>query len=115
MSDCDSPFSLINKTMEWVAKNVKDEIDFVIWTGDSARHDNDDDIPRNHDQVVSLNKFLVQKMTEVFGKHNGDEEDENPNNDFIIPIVPNLGNNDILPHNILSYPPPPHQPDYALK
>lgn len=101
-SECDSPIALINKTMEFVAKEFKDKVDFVIWTGDSARHDNDDDLPRTSEQVLGLNKFMVQKMAEVFGKHDGDEEDEDPNNDFIIPIVPNLGNNDILPHNILA-------------
>lgn len=88
--------------MEWVAKEFKDKIDFVVWTGDSARHDNDEDLPRTREQVLELNRFMVQKMAEAFGKHNGDEEDNDPNNDFIIPIVPNLGNNDILPHNILA-------------
>lgn len=99
-SDCDSPVDLINKTMKWIGKELKDSIDFVIWTGDSARHDNDENIPRNEDQVVGLNRLMVDKMVETFGKHNGDEDDEDPNNDYIIPIVPNLGNNDILPHNI---------------
>jgi endopolyphosphatase len=88
--------------MEWLAENVRDKIDFVIWTGDSARHDNDDELPRSREQVITLNKFLVQKMAEVFGKHNGDESDDDPNNDFIVPIVSNIGNNDILPHNILA-------------
>lgn len=101
-SDCDSPIALINKTMVWVAKEFKDSIDFVIWTGDSARHDNDEEYPRTADQVLGLNRFLVEKMTEAFGRHNGDEEDDDPNNDFVVPIVPNLGNNDILPHNILA-------------
>ncbi|CAK4032815.1 related to vacuolar endopolyphosphatase [Lecanosticta acicola] len=101
-SECDSPIALVNKTMEWVAKEFKDKIDFVVWTGDSARHDNDEDLPRTQEQVLGLNRFMVQKMAEAFGKHNGDEEDEDPNNDFIIPIVPNFGNNDILPHNILA-------------
>ncbi|KXT14596.1 hypothetical protein AC579_3706 [Pseudocercospora musae] len=100
-SECDSPIALINKTMEFVAKEFRDKIDFVIWTGDSARHDNDEELPRTAEQVLGLNKFMVQKMAEAFGKHNGDEEDEDPNNDYVVPIVPNLGNNDILPHNIL--------------
>ncbi|KAK3716387.1 Endopolyphosphatase [Vermiconidia calcicola] len=99
-SDCDSPISLINKTMDWIGKALRDKVDFVIWTGDSARHDNDEDIPRTEKQVVGLNQLMVDKMFETFGKHNGDEGDENPNNDYVIPIVPNLGNNDILPHNI---------------
>lgn len=102
MSDCDSPIALINKTIEWIGKELRDEIDFVIWTGDSARHDNDEDHPRTAEQVTELNEFMVQKMFEVFGKHNGDEEDRDPNNDYIIPIVPNIGNNDILPHNIMT-------------
>jgi endopolyphosphatase len=74
----------------------------VIWTGDSARHDNDEDHPRTAEQVTELNEFMVNKMFEVFGKHNGDEEDRDPTNDYIIPIVPNIGNNDILPHNIMT-------------
>jgi endopolyphosphatase len=93
---------LVNKTIEWLGKELRDEIDFVIWTGDSARHDNDEEHPRTAEQVTELNQFMVQKMFEVFGKHNGDEEDRDPNNDFIIPIVPNIGNNDILPHNIMT-------------
>lgn len=74
----------------------------MIWTGDSARHDNDEDHPRTAEQVTELNEFMVHKMFEVFGKHNGDEEDPDPTNDYIIPIVPNIGNNDILPHNIMT-------------
>lgn len=93
---------MINKTIEWIGKELRDEIDFVIWTGDSARHDNDEDHPRTAAQVTELNQFMVNKMFEVFGKHNGDENDRNPNNDYIIPIVPNIGNNDILPHNIMT-------------
>jgi endopolyphosphatase len=99
--------------MEWIAKELKDQIDFVIWTGDSARHDNDDDLPRTRDQVLGLNKFMVQKMAETFGKHNGDEKDDDPNNDHLIPIVPNIGNNDILPHNILAKGPNPWTRTYA--
>lgn len=101
-SECDSPMSLINETMRWVEKEFKDKIDFVVWTGDSARHDNDEEIPRNAEQVIGSNEFMVQKMFEVFGKHNGDEEDEDPNNDYIVPIVPTFGNNDILPHNVMT-------------
>jgi endopolyphosphatase len=86
--------------MDWIGKELRDKIDFVIWTGDSARHDNDENIPRNEDQVVGLNKFMVEKLFETFGKRDGGDDDDDPNNDYIIPIVPNLGNNDILPHNI---------------
>ncbi|KAK1813681.1 Endopolyphosphatase [Friedmanniomyces endolithicus] len=101
-SECDSPISLINETMTWIEHNLKDKIDFVIWTGDSARHDNDEDIPRNAAQVVGSNEMMVQKMFEVFGKHNGDEDDDDPNNDYTIPIITSFGNNDILPHNVMA-------------
>lgn len=34
---CDSPFSLIDTTFEWLENNWKNKLDFVIWTGDNAR------------------------------------------------------------------------------
>ncbi|KAL9104026.1 MAG: hypothetical protein Q9163_001004 [Psora crenata] len=100
-SDCDSPFSLVNATFQWIEDNLKGSIDFIIWTGDSARHDSDEEIPRTEKQVLDLNTMLVAKFTEVFGKdHNANDTD--PMNEFVLPIVPTLGNNDIMPHNILS-------------
>ena len=43
--------------------------------------------------------MLVEKFVEVFGK---EDDDDDPTNDFTIPIIPNFGNNDILPHNIFT-------------
>jgi endopolyphosphatase len=96
---CDTPIALINATFQWINDNLKDELDFVIWTGDSARHDNDERFPRSGAQVIGQNKLLVSKFTEVFGKDDN-RDDPDPTNDFIIPIIPTFGNNDILPHNI---------------
>ena len=48
-----------------------------------------------------MNSFLVDKFVEVFGKDDN-INDTDPTNDLIIPIVPNFGNNDILPHNIFT-------------
>jgi endopolyphosphatase len=93
-SDCDSPRALINETLDWIEKNLKDQMDFVIWTGDSARHDNDEDIPRTEKQIEEFNQVLVDGLVKVFST--------GENNDPLIPIVPNLGNNDIMPHNIFS-------------
>jgi len=93
--------SLINETFKWIDANLKDSIDFIVWTGDSARHDNDEKIPRTVKQVTGLNKLLVTKFMEVFGKDDH-INDTDPKNDFVIPIIPTFGNNDILPHNILS-------------
>lgn len=100
-TDCDSPISLVNATFRWINEHLKDSIDFVVWTGDSARHDNDEEIPRTIRQVEGLNEFLVTKVVEVFGKDDNLGDDD-ATNDFIIPIIPTLGNNDILPHNIFT-------------
>ncbi|TKX23903.1 endopolyphosphatase [Elsinoe australis] len=96
-TDCDSPVTLVNATFDWLAEHVKDEIDFIIWTGDSARHDNDEELPRTNKQIKDLNKLLVTKFEEVFGR---ERDNDDPYDDYIVPIVPNLGNNDVLPHNI---------------
>ncbi|KAI4660459.1 uncharacterized protein J4E78_005162 [Alternaria triticimaculans] len=95
---CDSPFALVNQTFKWIEDNIKDDVDFVIWTGDSARHDNDDEIPRTQKQVVQQNEYMVSKFAEVFGQSG---HGHGPNS-FAIPIVPTFGNNDILPHNIFT-------------
>ncbi|EPQ64209.1 Bgt-3374 [Blumeria graminis f. sp. tritici] len=93
-SDCDSPSSLINATFKWIEENIKDEIDFILWTGDSSRHDNDIKIPRTQEEVLKSNQWIVSKFLEVFGK----EEDPS---ELIIPIVSTFGNNDMLPHNVM--------------
>ncbi|KAG1896469.1 Metallo-dependent phosphatase-like protein [Suillus fuscotomentosus] len=88
-SFCDSPFSLTNFTLDFLDEHWSSEIDFVIWTGDNARHDNDDDIPRTLDEIYDLNRAVAKRMEHVFLKKG-------------IPVVPSLGNNDIWPHNRLS-------------
>jgi endopolyphosphatase len=100
-SACDSPIALLNATFKWIKETIKDDIDFVVWTGDSARHDNDEKIPRSEQQVVAQNELLVQQFLDVFGKPEN-YDDPDPTNDFVIPIIPNFGNNDILPHNIFT-------------
>ena len=99
-SDCDTPMTLLNATFRWINENLKGEIDFVIWTGDSARHDSDGRLPRTTKEVLDLNTVLVDKFTEVFGMEEN-INDTDPTKDMIIPIVPTFGNNDILPHNIM--------------
>lgn len=94
-SDCDSPLALVNATFKWIAENLKDNIDFVVWTGDSARHDSDEKIPRKADEVLDTNLWIANKFAEVFSKA------DDPQNVLTIPIIPTFGNNDILPHNIL--------------
>jgi endopolyphosphatase len=92
-SDCDTPFSLVNATFDWIAANLKDEIDFVVWTGDSARHDRDEELPRSQDQVLGTNTWIADKFAALFARPDG--------YGMTVPVVPTFGNNDILPHNIM--------------
>ncbi|KAA8566971.1 hypothetical protein EYC84_010067 [Monilinia fructicola] len=90
-SDCDTPQSLIDATFKWIKENVRDNVDFVVWTGDSARHDSDERIPRIQSEVLDTNRRIASQFLETFG----DGED------LSIPVISTFGNNDILPHNIL--------------
>ncbi|KAI0660952.1 hypothetical protein C8Q70DRAFT_912248 [Cubamyces menziesii] len=77
-SDCDAPFSLTNYTLDFLDREWADEIDFVIWTGDSARHDNDRRRPRTTAEIYELNRALARKMERVFVRRG-------------IPVVPSIG------------------------
>lgn len=91
-SDCDSPISLLNATFDWIKNSgIRDDIDFVIWTGDNARHDSDENIPRSSSQVLGTNRLVADLMAETFSNAKG----------LSVPVIPTFGNNDILPHNVL--------------
>lgn len=92
-TNCDAPMALIDATLRWIERNLKGNIDFVLWTGDSARHDKDERIPRTVDEIVRLNEMVTQKFIDVFQQ----EFSGGPS----IPIVPTFGNNDIMPHNTM--------------
>ncbi|OAX42027.1 hypothetical protein K503DRAFT_414558 [Rhizopogon vinicolor AM-OR11-026] len=87
-SKCDSPFRLMNFTLDFLDEHWTSEIDFVIWTGDNARHDNNDHIPQSLDEIYDSNRAVAKKMEHVFLSKG-------------IPVVPSLGNNDIWPHNTI--------------
>ncbi|BGO93180.1 hypothetical protein NBRC10512_007569 [Rhodotorula toruloides] len=88
VSDCDTPLSLVNATFDWLEKHFKGEVDFVVWTGDNARHDIDSRLPRSLPEIFDLNRFVVDRVRSAFGKD--------------VPIVASIGNNDIYPHNVLA-------------
>lgn len=90
-SDCDSPVSLVNATLAWVREHLRDEIDFVVWTGDSARHDSDEELPRHNSDILAMNRRIADAFVETFSDDAG----------LVVPVVPTFGNNDIYPHNIL--------------
>lgn len=66
----------------------------MIWTGDSARHDNDEKIPRDEKEVLTTNRWVADKFVKAF-------QADDPRSSLSIPVIPTFGNNDILPHNIL--------------
>jgi len=80
--------SLVNLTFAYLKKEWADKVDFVIWTGDSARHDIDRQVPRTPKEIYELNRMMVSKMEDTFGKD--------------VVIVPSVGNNDVYPHNVFA-------------
>ncbi|KAJ2822931.1 Endopolyphosphatase [Coemansia erecta] len=86
---CDSPVALINATSEYLRREWAHKLDFVIWTGDSGRHDGDAELPRTFAQIVEGNDIAAAALRRAFKD---------------IPVVPNIGNNDISPHNELAAP-----------
>ncbi|BEI80477.1 hypothetical protein CcaverHIS002_0110060 [Cutaneotrichosporon cavernicola] len=87
ISDCDSPITLVDLAFDWLKKEWVEQVDFVVWTGDSARHDIDRFLPRSGKEIFDLNRMMAQRMVNTFGKK--------------VPIIPSLGNNDVYPHNIM--------------
>ena len=77
-SDCDAPLTLINATFDWLEANFKDEVDFVVWTGDNARHDIDSRVPRSLPEIFELNRYVASRIRSAFGK---------------VPVVTSIGNN----------------------
>jgi endopolyphosphatase len=84
---CDAPYTLVNATLAWIGETLMPRVDFVLWTGDSARHDNDRSLPRTEAEIQSSNADLIDRVSQVVPKD--------------IPIIPTIGNNDIYPHNII--------------
>lgn len=83
---CDSPFALMNGTLQWIKDNLADKIDFIVWTGDNIRHDNDRRYPRTEANIFDMNQYVSDRIYELFGT---------------LP-VPSLGNNDVYPHNLFA-------------
>ncbi|KAI8096240.1 Metallo-dependent phosphatase-like protein [Halteromyces radiatus] len=93
-TDCDSAPHMVYHSIDWIAQEWKDKIDFVIWTGDNARHDTEPGkIRRSGEEILHYNIRITEALQRAFQRQN-----------YTIPIVPCLGNNDVHPHNKLSGP-----------
>lgn len=95
---CDSPMILMNDTIIWIADNLQDKIDFIVWTGDNIRHDNDRRFPRTEMNIFEMNQHVSDLMYETFRN----KEDEDDVRRMQVELVPSLGNNDVYPHNLFS-------------
>lgn len=97
MGGCDGSPDLMEYTLKWIEDNLKDKIDFVVWTGDNIRHDNDRKHPRTEAQIFEMNG----KVSKLFYNTFRDKNSVNPK-DFDAQVIPSLGNNDVFPHNLFS-------------
>ncbi|KAJ3024863.1 Endopolyphosphatase, partial [Rhizophlyctis rosea] len=85
-SDCDSPVVLVDAAFDFIKKELSDEIDFVIYTGDTARHDRDDDRPRTEEMVLADHAAIVERLKSSFDLSK-------------VRIFPTIGNNDVFTHD----------------
>ena len=76
--------------MSWLADAwaVEDHkpFDFVLWTGDTGRHDQDIELPRQVNEITDMNQAAIDLFDTYLPG---------------VPIVPNFGNNDIVLHNTM--------------
>ncbi|KAI9476489.1 MAG: Metallo-dependent phosphatase-like protein, partial [Benjaminiella poitrasii] len=85
---CDAPYLLAKETLDWISREWKDKLDFVIWTGDNAKHNWDKKHnKRKRRDVYELNHRVTEMMLKTFWVHDK------------IPVIPSFGNNDVYPHN----------------
>lgn len=82
---CDCPEILLNYTMKEIhGLSVDHPIDFILWTGDNARHDKDHGLQRSRKEVDQEQARVSQMIKDAFPG---------------IPVVPSLGNNDVYVPN----------------
>ncbi|KAL6934820.1 related to Endopolyphosphatase [Hanseniaspora guilliermondii] len=87
MMGCDSPMDLVVETFNYISRNFpSSEIDFIVWTGDNSRHDNDRKIPRTSFEIMGNNMDFATRLLDLYPD---------------TPIIPTIGNNDIYPHNLM--------------
>ncbi|KAI9221687.1 Metallo-dependent phosphatase-like protein [Blastocladiella britannica] len=83
MTMCDSPPLLIDATIAY-AQSLG-PVDFVVVTGDSARHDTN--LPKSWDENFALVDRIAGAVSSAWPE---------------IPILHSIGNNDVYPHNSLA-------------
>ncbi|CAG8441990.1 2526_t:CDS:10 [Ambispora gerdemannii] len=88
-SACDMPYSTYNETLSFLKSKFENQLDFVIYTGDTLRHDRDGKQPRTLDETLWLHEVAVENFRRVF------DLDKTQ-------FIPTIGNNDLFDHNQIS-------------
>ncbi|OAD79830.1 secreted endopolyphosphatase [Phycomyces blakesleeanus NRRL 1555(-)] len=84
-TDCDSPTSLVQASFDFMKQSLSD-VDFVIYTGDTARHDRDDSLKITDKDILEEHTVVTQYFKDTY-------------NIPAIPFIPTIGNNDGFNHN----------------
>ena len=85
--NCDTPYDLIDYTFNWVSTNIL-ELDYIIWSGDSASHN-------DLIQSFKMNMGAVNTTTSLLNKYFKN-----------VKIFPVIGNHDTYPVDQLTIPNP---------
>jgi sphingomyelin phosphodiesterase len=85
--NCDTPIDLVNYTFSWISENIPN-IDYIIWTGDSASH-------QDLIQSYEMNIDAVNTLSLLFKEYFKD-----------VRVLPVIGNHDTFPVDQLSPPNP---------
>ncbi|ORX46710.1 hypothetical protein DM01DRAFT_1327449, partial [Hesseltinella vesiculosa] len=87
-SQCDSPVSLVEASFGFMKSNIAD-VDFILYTGDTARHDRDNKLARTSKDVVQDHKQVIQYFQNTYDLTK-------------VKLIPTIGNNDMFDHNTLT-------------
>lgn len=64
---CDSPIALVEAAFAFMKAKAPDA-DFVIYTGDSTRHNRDKAFVRTEEQMIDIQKTIVNYFSKSFSK-----------------------------------------------
>lgn len=111
----------MNATFDWLGEHFRDEVDFVVWTGDNARHGESRALMSSRSVAAEAKKEFEERETNTKCPRLADIDTRLPRtlpeildlNRYVadrirqtfgkdVPVVASIGNNDIYPHNVLA-------------
>ncbi|KAJ3075509.1 Endopolyphosphatase [Podochytrium sp. JEL0797] len=90
-TNCDTPSRLVKATLESLSTASSfhlPDIRFVMWTGDSSRHDRDRNNEKSRKESVEQNRIVIDMFTKYIPVG--------------IPIIPTIGNWEVFPKSNLA-------------